>query len=71
MWPRPVRYLSPSRAGKSEILDLVCAVTALNRDYSRRALKQALKPRVVRARTPRPPEYDRRIVATLEKVGRW
>ena len=48
-----VRYRSASRAGKSEILDLVCAVTGFNRDYARRALKQALKPRVVKPRTPK------------------
>ena len=43
-----VRYRSASRAGKSQILDLVCAVTGFNRDYARRALKQALRPRVVK-----------------------
>ena len=48
-----VKYRSATRAGKSEILDAVCAVTGFNRDYARRALKGALKPRVVRPRAVR------------------
>jgi len=62
-----VRYRSTSRAGKSEILDAVRAVTGFNRDYARRALKRALRPRVVRLRTPRPPKYDAGVVAALQK----
>jgi hypothetical protein len=62
-----VRYRSATRAGKSEILDAVCAVTGFNRDYARRALKAALVPRVVRPRTPRAPVYDAHVVAALEK----
>ena len=48
-------------------MDLVCAVTGFNRDYARRALKQALRPRVVKPRTPRPPTYDAKVVAALQK----
>jgi hypothetical protein len=62
-----VRYQAATRAGKSQILDLVCAVTGFNRDYARRALRQALKPRVVRPRIPRPPKYDGRVVIALER----
>lgn len=62
-----VRYRAATRAGKSQILDLVCAVTGFNRDYARRAFRQALKPRVVRPRTPRPPKYDDRVVIALER----
>ena len=62
-----VRYRSASRAGKSEILNLVCAVTRFNRDYARRALKQALRSRVVKPRTARPPKYDAKVVAALQK----
>lgn len=62
-----VRYRSGSRTVKSEILDAVCAVTGFNRDYARRALKAALTPRVVKPRTPRPPKYDAKVVAALEK----
>ena len=58
------RYRSGSRAVKTEILDSVCAVTGFNRDFARRALKQALRPRVVR---PRAPKYDARVVAAPEK----
>ena len=61
------KYRSATRAGKSEILDAVCAVTGFNRDYARRALKRALKPRVVRPRAARAPKYDGRVVAALEK----
>jgi hypothetical protein len=61
-----VKYRSASRVGKGEILDSVCAVTGLNRDYVGRALRQALKPRVVGQRTPRAGKYDA-AVAALEK----
>ena len=56
---------------KSEILDVVCAVTGFNRGYARRVLKQALRPRVVKPRTPRPPKYDAKVVAGLQKAVRW
>jgi len=61
------RYRSGPRAVKSEILDAVCAVTGFNRDYARRALKRAVGPRVVKPRTARPPTYDAKVVAGLEK----
>jgi hypothetical protein len=61
------KYRSATRAGKLEILDAVCAVTGFHRDYARRALEGALKPRVVRPRTARTPKYDGRVVAALEK----
>ena len=61
------RYRSGSRAVKTEILDTVCGVTGFNRDYARRALKRALRPRVVRPRAPRAPKYDARVIAALEK----
>ena len=44
-----------------------CAVTGFNRDYARRALKAALTPRVVKPPAPRPPKYDAKVVAALEK----
>ena len=62
-----VRYRNGSRAVKSEILDVVCAVTGYHRDYARRALRLALTPRVVKARARRPPKYDSEVVAALEK----
>ena len=62
-----VRYRNGSRAVKSEILDMVCAVTGYHRDYARRALRLALTPRVVKARAPRPRKFDAEVVAALEK----
>jgi hypothetical protein len=64
-----VRYRSATRAGKSEIMDAVCAVTGFNRDYARRALTRAGRwvLRWVRLRTPRSPKYDAGVVVALEK----
>lgn len=45
-----------NEGGQSRILDLACAVTGFNRDYARWALRKALRPRGVKARTPRPPK---------------
>jgi hypothetical protein len=61
------RYRAGSRRVKSEILDVVCAVNGFNRDYARRALREALRPRVVRPRPARAPKYDAKVVAALEK----
>jgi hypothetical protein len=36
--------------------------TGWNRDYARRALRQALELRPVRARPPRPPVYGPRVI---------
>lgn len=62
-----VRYRDGSRALKGEVLDTVCGLTGYHRDYARRALRAALKPRVVRPRAPRAPRYDPGVVAALEK----
>jgi hypothetical protein len=62
-----VRYRDGSRALKGEVLDTVCGLTGYHRDYARRALRAALKPKVVRGRTPRTPKYDPKVVAALEK----
>jgi hypothetical protein len=62
-----VRYRNASRAVKSEILDVVCAVAGHHRDYARRALRLALTPRVVKALAGRSPKYDSEVVAALEK----
>jgi hypothetical protein len=65
--PRAVKYRSASRAGKIEILDSICAVTGLNRDYVRRVSRAALKPRLMRARAPRAAKYDATVITALEK----
>jgi hypothetical protein len=62
-----VQYRDGSKALKGEILDTVCGLTGYHRDYARRALRAASKPRVVRSRAPRTPKYDPRVVAGLEK----
>src|SRR5512144_193603 len=62
-----VRYRDGSRALKADILDTVCGLTGYHRDYARRALRVALKPRVVTPRVARAPKYDARVVAALEK----
>jgi hypothetical protein len=62
------KYRSATSAGKSEILDAVCAVTGFNRDFARGALKRALGPRVVRLRTPETTEVrPAGVVAALEQ----
>ena len=62
-----VQYRDGSRALKADILDTVCGLTGYHRDYARRALRVALKPRVVKPRVARTPKYDARTVAALEK----
>jgi len=62
-----VRYRDGSRTLKAEILDTVCGLTGYHRDYARRALRTALRPRVVRPRAVRAPKYDAEVVAALQK----
>ena len=62
-----VKYRDASKELKGEILDTVCGLTGYHRDYARRALRAALRPRPVRARAPRRPKYDPVLVAALGK----
>jgi hypothetical protein len=62
-----LRYRNASKAGKAAILDSVCAVTGFNRDYARRALRNALRPKIVVTRAPRKPRYGATVVGALEK----
>lgn len=60
-----MRYRRASRAGKGKILDELCATTGWHRNHARKALGQALRPRVVRPRAPRPPVYGPEVVEAL------
>jgi hypothetical protein len=59
------RYKRANKVGKARILDELCATTGWHRDHARKALRAALRPRVVRPRAPRPPKYGPKVVAAL------
>lgn len=59
------RYKRADKAGKGLILDELCATTGCHRNHARKALTQALTPRLVRHRAPRVPIYGPEVTAAL------
>ena len=61
-----IRYSLADKRTKGIILDELCANTGWHRNHARKALKVALKPRVVAPRRPRrPPKYGPNVIAAL------
>ena len=60
-----VRYVLASKRGKSRILDELCANTGWHRSHARKALKAALRPKIVTPRRPRPMKYGPDVIAAL------
>jgi len=59
------RYTRASKAEKGRILGELCATTGWHRNHARKALKEALTPKLVRPRAPRPPRYGPEVVVAL------
>lgn len=60
-----VRYILAGKREKSRILDELCATTGWHRNHARKALKTALQPKIVTARSPRPVKYGDDVIAAL------
>jgi hypothetical protein len=60
-----IRYSLAGKRGKGRILDELCATTGWHRNHARKALKAALKPKVVAPRSPQPLKYGPDVIAAL------
>jgi hypothetical protein len=60
------RYKLADKDTKGVILDELCATTGWHRNHARKALTQALTPKLVRERAPREPRYGAEVIAALE-----
>ena len=59
------RYKRAGKRGKGAILDELCATTGWHRNHARKALRQALRPKVAGPRAPRAPRYGPEVMVGL------
>jgi hypothetical protein len=59
------RYQRADKRGKGRILDELSATTGWHRNHARKALRQAMRPKVVKPRTARLPKYGPKVIAAL------
>lgn len=58
-----IRYRGTDKRGEGVILHELCSTTGWHRNHARKALGQALKPRIERAWGPRAPLYGPEVIA--------